>query len=776
VTADFNLNIFPIYRIKGQEIPNLPGILALSPPRRSARGRENDHLVIYLTLSGNTPLTSAEYSQITAQMGQRFYQIGGSLTAAMRGTVDVLNQFLVERNLRTTGKGAYIVGRLVLGVMRSNQLVLAQSGPTHVYHLTAEGATHFHDPQISGRGLGFSQTTQLYFTQAELHAGDKLVICAKLPTGWDAVLGGERGTASPDALARKLVSMTQDDISVILLETLPGTGDLRILRPTKSTVSTRATAEGATGPGDAAVQPQTPVVPPQSRPANRFQKLMTEADQQQSQVEPASYAVPLDEALPRAATGRRQRGLSRERRSGVPEISPPPTERRKETYRGLARLIQTVRKFEQNMSDGIRRMLPRLLPGLQENEERGISASTMVLITLGVAVVVVTIAVTVYMRYGRVAQYGENYDLAIQSAVGAIGQDDAVIIRHAWESALYYLDRAETYQITQDSQALRYEAQTALDGLEGIIRLNFRPAIYGGLDSTVQIIKMAANDTDLYLLNGVRGNILRAIRTNQGYEMDRNFLCDPGVYGEHQVGPLIDLAVLPRVNNRNAAVMAIDGNGTILYCSSGIRPFAEPLGPPDLGWRGISGFTLDTDGNNLYVLDSQANAVWKYNGDLGSFSDRPTFFFAEQVPEGMNTAIDLAVKGNDLFLLFEDGHIVICIQGQLEIIPVRCIDPATFEDSRPGHQSGPVITDAVLIQMAFAAPPDQSLYALEPHTHAVYRFSSRTDSLILQAQFRAPVDMENTQFVLPVTAMAISTNGVVFLSIDNQVYYATNIP
>ena len=69
-------------------------------------------------------------------MVQRFYQNPGSLTAAMRATVENLNQQLVERNLRTTGKGQYIIGRLILGVLREAQLILAQCGPTHAFHLS----------------------------------------------------------------------------------------------------------------------------------------------------------------------------------------------------------------------------------------------------------------------------------------------------------------------------------------------------------------------------------------------------------------------------------------------------------------------------------------------------------------------------------------------------------------------------------------------------------------------------------------------------------------
>jgi len=197
VSATFDLNLLPFYRIKGQEWPQLPGLLALVPPRRTARGREDDRLVIYLTFSGNDPLSASEYNQFANQVAQQFYQTAGSVTSAIRSIAQVLNQSLVDRNLRTTGKGQYIIGRLILGVLHGSQFVVAQCGPTHVFHLTGKETRQVHDAQISGRGLGIGQATPLYFTQLELNSGDQLVLCADLPPAgkprcWANVLSLQR--------------------------------------------------------------------------------------------------------------------------------------------------------------------------------------------------------------------------------------------------------------------------------------------------------------------------------------------------------------------------------------------------------------------------------------------------------------------------------------------------------------------------------------------------------------------------------------------------------
>ncbi len=840
VAAEFDLNLLSLYRIQGQEWPSLPGLLAVSPPRRAARGRQDDHLVIYLTLSGNTPFSSGEYSQITSQMAERFYQNPGSLTSALRATAETLNQALLDRNMRSTGRGQYILARLVLGVLRGSQFIFVQCGPTHVFHLTGEKAGHIHDPQISGRGLGFGQTTPLYFSQVELHAGELLMLCAALPPGWEDSLRNDRGAASPEALRRKLSTLTSEDLNAVLIQAQAGSGKINILPSFKpapemaprsagqafqpSPAATKPLPELKPAAAPAAGSPREQVTPP---PAGQIEPTTvppvpsfaaaSQAEQRQpaqapSAVRPSAEASPASppgqarqatpstqsrsEAIrasrfvrpvgstrpqstpadgaaappPSQAGIRSSRYLTPREAANIPEISRPASRRRKDLFRGLARALQSGRGFSQSISNGICKLLPRLLPDQPEGKSPGISSSSMAFIAIAVPLLIVTIASIVYMRYGRAIQYDENYKLAVSAAVGAIAQTDTSVVRHAWESTIYYLDQAENYQVTQDSQALRQQAQAELDKLDAITRLEFRQAIISGLDKTIRVTDMAATESDLYLLDGQRGDVLRAFRTNQGYEIDPGFKCAPGMYGDHSVGQLVDLLALLNSNlYENATLLAVDAKGMLLYCAKGAAPRAVPLPAPELGWKSLSAFTLDAESNSLYVLDPAGGAVWSYFWVKNKFED-PSLFFGEQVPQGMNTAIDLAARGSDLYLLFEDGHVATCIGG------LRCVDPTPFEDHRPGHLSGAKISDAVFTQMFFSGPSDPSLYMLESKTKAVYRFSARPETLNLQGQFQATVDQLKAQFTSPVTAVAVSPNHYIFLSMDNQVYYATDVP
>ena len=802
VAAAFDLNLLPFYRIKGQEWPQLPGLFTMVPPRRTARGREADCLVIYLTFSGNDPTSSSEYSQTAAQMARKFYQTAGSVTSAIRSVVETLNQSLLDRNLRTTGKGQYLIGRLILGVLRNSQFVFAQCGPTHIFHLAAKETSHIHDAQISGRGLGIGQATPLYLARLDLNTGDQLILCASLPSSWEAALPGKR-LASPDALSRELLSITGDDLNAVLVQVQAGKGNLNILKMLPS----HAHGMGTQNPQpDSAEKPvklapasvSTPARPTSQvesgRPASRFARLLSGS-------EAATPAGPSKPGAPIPASGRQGRNapsqpFQRPVSVSASTVSPPAAQTRRfvssrpyaelpeikrspanprSVFRGLAKGIQGGRVGTQKISERLKGFLQGLSPnsGGSETEPGGAS---LVFLAIAIPVLIVTIAGLVYTRYGRVTQYQENYNIALGQAAQAHGQTDLAEVRRAWDSTLYYLDLADNYQVTQDSRTLRLEVQTALDNLDGIVRLDFHPAIVGGLSQTSRITRMTATSTDLYLLDTSSGSVLRAFMGSQGYEIDTSFECGPGPHGNITVGNLIDIEALQMSNDYNARVMAIDANGTLLYC--GFNMEAEPLtlSPPPLGWQGISAFSLDTDGRDLYVLDPAGNTIWVYQGTSGKFINSPTIFFGHQVPQNMSTSIDLAANNSDLYLLFADGHVTACPASHYDVVPLRCTDPLTFVDNRPERQPGPRISDAIFNQITFAAAPDPLLYLLEPLTRAVYSFSPRSDSLELRGQFRASVEQSNTLFNGVATSMIISPNRIIFISTGSQVFFATDVP
>jgi hypothetical protein len=331
-----------------------------------------------------------------------------------------------------------------------------------------------------------------------------------------------------------------------------------------------------------------------------------------------------------------------------------------------------------------------------------IPAATMAFIAIAAALIVATSGAYVYFERGRTAQHNALLAQAVQSAQAAAAQNDPIELRTGWELTLDYLDKADLYGTSPDSEKLRAQATQALDELDAIVRLSFTPALDSGLAESTQIVSMVAIDNDLYLLNGNGGNVLRLYLSGQGYEIDPNFECK----ANPNVGPLVDIAPLPKGGNLSASVLGMDANANFLFCINGDLPTASIPIPPQANWGKPLGFTLDA--GNLYVLDPQTNAVWIFwNMNL---IEQPRLFFGEQVPY-MEDVIDLAVNQDELYLLHKDGRITTCNYSEFATAQTRCQDPAAFSDSRKGRpKSSDRIADAQFSQVLYAPPPDPSIY------------------------------------------------------------------
>jgi hypothetical protein len=802
--------------------------MALTPPRKTGRGREQDTLIVYLMLSGNATLSSFEYHDLIKNTANLFYQTPGALTSAMRKAAENINTALLERNRTTMGRGLQAFGVLVLAVIRNEQCTLLLSGPAHAVWVSDGQSRHIHDLALSGKGLGAGQSIQSYFSQVELHEKDLLTLCGKFPKDWEADLLNERPPASLDASYRKL-TMTQGDLSAVLIQAHSGHGTVTVLRPDAGIAHSLPTPpETAESPQavptvENSASSQTPV-PQTEIPASAVQSTVTEeeidalADLAAHMIQPSAYAIPPQPdtlihppSVEAAASPSRNFPSSIPRSRPTPPVAPattiPPTieepdeepevpeqplvvegraARRRtqsnahaEATRQMAKVmvggIQAVRRTTEGFGTLGGKFIPRLLPGAGTEQSQSAAMPTylMVFIAVVIPVLVVTIASVVYLRFGQSVQYDELYMQALNQRGLATGTTDPAGQRDAWQSVLDTLDKADAYRQTPESQALRKEAQAAYDQLMGIIRLEFIPAFANGVSGTKSISRMAASESELYMLDSEKGNIQHASFNGRSLSYDSTFDCKPGAYGGYQVGNLVDLLALPKVNALGASVLGIDATGTLLYCAPGQVPQAIPLPAlPNTSWGQVTAFALD--GESLYVLDAPSRAVWVFIGKDSSFTDTPYFYFGNEIPASIDNAIDMAVSGDDLYMLHSDGHISTCTFSRLSEIPTRCQDPATLIDNNPAHRGMDIFTQAHFTQIALTNPPNPVVLLLDSEGQSVYRLSART--LEYQNQVTGYAGDATPFQAGPAGAMAVSPNYILYLSIANQVYFATNLP
>lgn len=830
--SELDLTLYSLYRAKGQEIPSLPGLLAQNPPRRVARGRENDRLLVYLTLTGNVPFSAEEYAQVAGKLAERFYQTSGSLTFALKTSVEALNGVLAERNMKTTGQGQYVIGMLVLAALRDSSLYVVQSGTTHVYFMGGEsGLQHYHDLTMAGKGLGLSQTCRMYFAQIQVRPGDRLLFCAQHPPEWESALAEERGAASVEATRRRLFTVTQANLNAVLVGISDGNGDMRVMRlepaPMMTPTVRPETNTPPARPAELATPAVTSVVKEEASPVKSDvanpppSEVVSEpsfavplmADVPEPAYEAsipmeAEPSTPLTDDLPdnvaspvlaveagpasqppasvveeqpvqsvqRPRPVRLERPSSRSEEPNIQTLERPasgpatrPNDLGRRAARFFARAIRAGRSGQQSSTAWFARYLPRLLPG----DENTSTLNWMPLMSIVIPLLVVTMALVIYFDEGQRQEYEYNYKLAVETYMSMTTSkvQNPVEMRPKLEAVLNALDHAEAFEQTEESALLRKRAQTALDALDRVVRMDFRPAIDVPFSKTVYVKHMVASDSDLYMLNETDGSVLRAVWNGQSFTLT-DFNCKPGSYQGIIVGKLVDIIALPRAGD--ATLLGIDSSGNLLYCIPDEAPRVASLAVPDLGWNAISAITYDA--GSLYVMDAKNKAVWMYSGTPDAqFKNQPGFFFGNDIPDTTN-AVGIAVNGDDLYILHRDGHLTICTFSRISVSPTRCNNPVIYVDTRPGHQSTTTVSDGVFTQVQFTSPPDPAVVFLAPVTRSIYRFSPL--SMELQNLIRSKAGREDP---LPekaeITAMAFSPNKFLFVFVGNRVFFTQmNLP
>lgn len=774
--------IAPLCRIGGQDQPSFPGLMAAAPPRQAARGRDQDRLIVHLQLAGQAVLSSGEVVQAASSAARAFYATPGTITSALRTAAETLNQHLHGRNLASQAQGVYAFGILALAAFRESQLTLLLSGPMQAFVSTTSGSRRIFD-SLSGRGLGLGSSTPHYFSRVDLHVADRVLLCSEQPPEWGSPLHGATPAAIEETRQR-LMAATKQDLNALLLEATEGVGALRVLRlpsGARELPKTASDAHPASHRGslpEAAERGGSRRSPATSqRPREGSLAWATDPEQSDSAA-PSAYAIPprrnadLPEPVvssqveaPREMSGSPiPSALSGgQRTAGLPFIGLG-----RQLARRILQAMHVVRQGGGVLGAGLQNLLPGPLASSSQNPGAP-APSAMMFIAVLVPLVVVTIASAVYFRYGRSVQYEQYLVQAREARAQAVSLSDAVAQREAWQRTLFYLDGAEDSNQSDETRALRVEAQGKLDQLLGIVRLNYEPGLTRSLG--VQIGRLTAGENDVYLLDAQRGAVVLLALSESGLGLDAAFNCGPGTYGPYTVGPLVDILALPAMNTLGATMLGVDAAGVLLYCAPGQVAQAVPLATPDTGWGRVRSIALD--GGNLYVLDAQSHAVWVYAGDDGAFVDRPYFFFGSQIPE-LEDAIDLAVSGDDLYVLHSDGRLSTCSYSRIESVPTRCIDPAVLANPLAAYRDQDLFAQAHFTQMMFSPAPDSTLLLLDADNQGVFRFNAR--SLELQAQLRPLAGQANRMPSGEVSAMGVGPNQVLYLAIRDRLYLAEGAP
>ncbi len=766
-----DLQLLPISRIGGQDQASIPGLYTPEVPKRPARGRHADQLILYLEIAGSISISGENTQRLLTNLAKVYYKTPGSVTSAMRKVAEALNEKLLQLNMKSPDGGVQGAGILTILTLKDETLFIAQSGPTHAYLISAKETRHVHDIGSAGRGLGVGQTTPIFYSQTQLKAKDTVLISYSPPSGWSTATLAGLYSKDPHTIHQHLLNQTNIDFVALLIDASPGPGNIQFLKP-----RAKSRAPIAVPPTHVDEQP----VPASLNEQIALEGTIPTAHQPQTTLSdtttprqgPTDIVEEFAEPILITAAGQEKPPPPKPAAS-VSTQGEPKGEKKVSKPKALlapffATLVNTghnLGNFFHSLTGSVRAFLGRLLP---DESIFTIPSSLMLFFAVSVPLVVVAVATVVYFQRGRTGQFQALYAQAVQASGYAETQSDPQARIEAWQTVLSYLDQAETYEVTQDTLDLRDQSLYALDRLELITRLDYQPAISNGLPGSQTITRMIATENDLFLLNETGGNVQRAIRTGKGYELDTTFQCDPN-YPTGRTAPFVDITVSLNSGDRHATLLALDSSGNLVACVAGEAPRLIPLAAPPTS-RGKP-TAIHSERGNLYVLDPESNAVWTYwNGNYG---DPPQLFFDNEIPP-LKDVVDIVINNDELYLLQGDGRITLCTFSQTGTSPTRCQDPAPYIDTRPGRENQVMLPGTPFTQIAISQPPDPSLFLLQPDNQATYHYTLRLLNFLGQYRPQFDAQMVSIHPSESATAFTLTPDAqLAFLAFGDKVYYAS---
>ncbi|PKO14239.1 MAG: hypothetical protein CVU39_15710 [Chloroflexi bacterium HGW-Chloroflexi-10] len=813
----FDLYIYPFGIHQGKEISQLTGYFVSNAPKKAARSRVSDILIIRFTPQVESNSSKKLFlDTLLSGSSEYYYKSSGPITTACRKTADFLNERLVNFNLN---QETALTGTLQILVVHQNDIYIIQTGTSTVFLLSRTKFDQFTDKSIGTQLIGISKTVSYRYYHANISSGDRLILSAKMPSTWKArdLLDGSR--TSIGHLRKDLIRQTQQDFEAVILQFRTGDGSIHQLkldtsalaeekrneinelpssapgpsftRPTVSTTpALETTASGQELPHAAVETPeQWPVSPEKETRQGSFEPVhssLVSVVKAPLEAEPHAKEVisqpenkqegiylsgePWKSSNPEKSVKKRSENYSRKPLIDEKRVA----DSIKKTRLGFIQISRGWNKVKSTISKGLLTLFQRANPD-DSNQSNSISPGFMLFVAILVPVIVAAIGFTVYSQDGRVKEHEKLVIHATELVSLAEAETDVVAQLQIFQQAFQTVLDAEHFGNTDASVDLKNYVQAKLDTLQGVTRIKVVSTVPGGVVRGLKIVSMvAAPNEDIYALDAETGQVLRLVPTRPDYQVDNTFSCGPGKQGTLYVNKLVDITPINIPNKTNSTILAVDETGNLLICGPGVNPAAIQLPVPEIGWSKIKAIAFN--GYNLFVLDVGENTKDLYRISSSSelaFDSSPRSLFGFEIPVNLGGMLDVAVYQDDLFVLHQSGQLMKCIIGT-EFIETQCDMNSGYGIIQSGQSRETVesISGATFISLSITQPPDPSIYFLDMNGQSVYHFS-----LALNMQKQIHTDLSSLLFPpdQSMTAFAVSPAGFIHFAFGDQLYFG-NLP
>jgi len=693
-----------------------PCAVALTPPPRAARGREDERLFILLDLTG---LVSPHlYRELREVVAQTYWSTTGSITAALRQGAAAVNRYLFDINLHASPSDR-CDGGLICAVLHGDDLFILQAGSCRACFFHGEHLECFsYDEDLAPLGMGRLADVRLH--HVFVAPGDALLLASP------ALIREVSGVG----LARVLSRAGMHEVLEGLEQVGAGVDFVALL--------VRWAVPGES-PAEALAARETP------RPLFRLRRRPLRP---RARPEPAREPGPglkerTDEAqaLPVSPRPRREPPRPRPRTRPEPARKPGPGlgERMGRAVRSVGRGVAATGAW---LAGGVGTLFRRMLPGPRREARRRArplrprparpvpseNHTVMMVIAVGIPVVLAIVVALAYLSFGATSRFQDlinqtEEEITLAQTAGGISEGS----RSHWEAALEHANAAAALRPDDPvAAALQVQTQAALDRLDGIARLQSVQLWDFGPGASLR--QLVIHGQMIFVLDPAGGWVARLTLNPNGDGVVEQgaapILVQTGQQvGEGEVGSLVDFVWVNSGGERQTSgLLILEEDGALLsydpaWEGEGGAPQLRRsyLGTPPHSPRVVGSFN-----GRFYVLDTAINQIRRYEPRGDTYPERPDHYYvsSDSLPRSLADARDMAIDGY-IYILYADGAILKFSGGELESFDVHGL---------PGDLSQAI---------ALAVDPDGSSGAVYVADQGNRRVIVLGPDGTFQAQFRA---------------------------------------
>ena len=666
--------------VQGQRAEGTPpGVAVLTPPLHPAAQRAAETFAMLLDMGEQAP--SWLYREVRAAAAREFWSTPGSVTAALRHAVMAANRAIYRYNLQAAPPQR-VYGAISCAALSENEVFVAQSGPACACAWCAGSVERF--PRQDLPPLGSGAYVEIQMTYLPIQPGDRLILAsyrlshAASDDALQRVLALEDSAAVLDALEQ--VAAGQSVFALTLCWTAEAAPPAEAPRRRKH----RREEETAPPP-----QPQVPpleqpvIVPAPSRPlpgltiseppARPWEPVETEGlseerwerETAEELWEEEPIPEPLAPAPPAPWAPERQR-LQMD--SGIQRVWRRLADAAVAGRTRLRLLVQRPQPAAERATAVRRR--PARRPPQPEN--------TRLMAGMAAAILLIVALVTVFSwtSYGGEARRAQAMSQAEQHAAQARQATSLDEQRAHWAAVIQTLSEAGLAQ-TPESTALIAEAQSHIDQLDNVIRVH--PILLWPSQGSSPAQRIVVHASHIFILDPEQQAVLKLnlSATGQSATPENEPVLQAGQeHNGQRVANLVDMAWnQSRGEWSMDSLVVLDANNQLWVYDPAWPDNTYALSLSQTPGQGQP-LAIETFEGRLYLLDRQAQQVWRYWPRSTGYVEEAQPYFEQGSPQSITRARDLAIDGN-VYLLLEDGSVAKYFGGNPVSFEVRGVPPPT---------------------------------------------------------------------------------------------------